>query len=130
MAAELTTPGGYVLLTEEANPMRGQLVAGALGAAGIPAHVEEDDLADEFAMSQKLRGAPRVRVLVPGDRLEEARAVFLAMSQPIPALEEDEELAAYEARRHRRTLWIVVFLFAIGTLPLVVFLLADWFGWF
>ncbi len=129
MATDLTIPSGYVLLSEEMNPMRGHLVAGALGAADIPAHVEEDDLADEFAMSLKLRGAPRVRVLVPGDRIEEARAVFLAMSQPIPVVE-DDEFSEYEATRRRRTRRIVLVLFAVGTLPLIFFMLADWFGWF
>lgn len=130
MASDLTTPSGYVLLSEEANPMRGHLVAGALVAADIPVHVEEDDLADEFAMSQKLRGAPRVRVLVPGERLEEARAVVLAMSQPIPAMEDDAEFVAYEASRRKRFRWILLIFFALTTVPLLLFMLADWLGWF
>ena len=91
----LADRGGYVLLTEEPNVHRAHLVAGALNASGIPTFVDEDNLVDEWAMSQKLTGVLGVRVLVPGAQLDEARTVFLAMSQPIPVIDEDEELEAY-----------------------------------
>jgi hypothetical protein len=61
--------GGYVLLTEEPNLHRAHLVAGALNASGIPTFVDEDNLVDEWAMSQKLMGVLGVRVLVPGAQL-------------------------------------------------------------
>ena len=81
----------YVVLTEEPNLMRAHLVAGALDEAGIPTFTDQDNLADEFALSQKLMGLLRVRVLVPRERIDEARAIFLAMSQPIPLVDEDED---------------------------------------
>ena len=84
-------PASMAVLTVEPSTMRAHWIAGGLENAGIPAHVEEDDLADEFSAAQRLLGTPRVRVLVPADRLEEARTVFLGMSQPLPLVDEDEE---------------------------------------
>ena len=71
--------------------MRAHWVAGALEAQGIPTFVDEDNLADEFAISQKVMGLLRVRVLVPRDRLVEAQTVFLNLSQPIPLVDEEED---------------------------------------
>jgi len=82
---------GYAILTEVPDEMRAHWIAGALEARGIPTMVDEDLLVDEFTMSQRLLGAPRVRVLVPEDRLDEAQAVFLALSQPIPLVEVADE---------------------------------------
>jgi len=87
----MRTQSNYVVLTEEPNWMRAHWIAGGLEAADIPTFVDQDNLVDEFAMSQKLMGLQRVRVLVPRDLLGEARAVFLAMSQPIPLMDPDEE---------------------------------------
>ena len=70
--------------------MRAHWVAGALEAEGIPTFVDEDNLADEFAISQKVMGILRVRVLVPRDRLVEAQTIFLNLSQPIPLVDEGE----------------------------------------
>jgi len=121
---------GYVVLTEERNPLRAYLVAGAVDAAGIPVHVEENNLADEFAMSQKLMGIQRVRVLVPRERFLDAQTVFLAMSQPIPRIE--EEVAENDEGRDRsadgqhhlltRFGWIAVL--ALVGLPALVLALA------
>lgn len=81
----------YVVLTEEPSLMRAHWVAGALEAEGIRTFVDEDNLADEFAISQKVLGLLRVRVLVPRDRLLEAQTIFLNLSQPIPLVDEDED---------------------------------------
>ena len=86
----MRTDSDYVVLTEEPNLMRAHWIAGGLEAVDIPTFVDEDNLADEFAMSQKMMGVQRVRVLVPGNLLEEARQVFLSMSQPLPLVDEDE----------------------------------------
>lgn len=67
---------GYVVLVEAPNPLEAQFIAGALEDEGIPTHVDEDHLADEFAMSQKMMGLQRVRVMVPRDRLVDAQAVL------------------------------------------------------
>ena len=114
------TEGSYVVLTEEASVIHANWIAGGIEAAGIPAHVEQDDLADEFSMFQKLQGAPRVRVLVPADRLQEARTVFLALSQPIPLVEEDDDAleAMAEARSdatRTRVLWLILLVFVLPT---------------
>jgi len=97
MTRGLAEPADYVVLTEAPDRLRANLVAGALEEADIPTFVDEDNLADEFAMSQRMLGLLRVRVLVPRDRLEEARAIFLAMSQPIPLLDEGEDADAGES---------------------------------
>jgi hypothetical protein len=81
-------PGDYVLLTQETTTFRAHWVAGALEHAGIPTFVDEDNLADEFAITQKVMGVMGARVLVPRDRLEEARTVFLGLSQPIPPIDQ------------------------------------------
>lgn len=90
---------GYVVLTEEADLMRAHWVAGAIEAAGIPVHVEENNLQDEFAVAQKLLGGMRIRVLVPADRRDEANTVFLNLSQPIvddPEYHDEEDDEALE----------------------------------
>lgn len=121
MSTETPDLTGYVLLTEAPNLQWAHLIAGRLQENDIAAHAEEDNLADEWAMSQKMMGTLGVRVLVPGDRLDEARAIFLAMSQPMPVLDEpDPELAAYAAAagsRRRRLAWLLIFLVLV--LPLI-----------
>jgi len=79
------------MLRDGIRPMRAHWVAGALEAEGIPTFVDEDNLADEFAISQKVMGILRVRVLVPRDRLIEAQTIFLNLSQPIPLVDEEED---------------------------------------
>ena len=92
----MEAPPPFALLTEAADAMRAHWIAGGLEAAGIPTHVDADMLADEFAMSQKLLGLQRVRVLVPADRLEEARVVLGDLEHAAPpsgseAEEQDED---------------------------------------
>jgi len=71
--------------------MRAQWIAGALEDRGIKTFVDEDNLADEFAVSQRLMGMPRIRVMVLQDELTEARTIFLNLSQPITIVDEDDE---------------------------------------
>jgi hypothetical protein len=125
--------GGYVLLVEDANPLRAHLIAGALDEAGIPHVVEEDNLADEFAMSRKLMNTQGARVMVPEDRLAEAQAIFLAMSQPIPVIdEEDPEMRAYEKeyeKRQRRALGAISLVLIAGGVSALILWLAQRNGW-
>ena len=96
---------GYVVLSEEPNLQRAHWIAGGIQAAGIPVHVEENNLQDEFAVAQKLLGGIRFRVLVPRERLDEAKTVFLDLSQPIPddpAFHDEEDDAALEAMEEER----------------------------
>ncbi len=123
-----TDLGGYVLLTEAPNLMRAHLIAGALEDAGIPFHVGEDNLADEWAMSLKLRGGLGVPVLVPSERIDEARTVFLAMSQPIPEVEEDEELRAHGSARARRQRLFILGLLALSGALTLFFVVLRWLG--
>jgi hypothetical protein len=76
---------GYVVLTEASNTFQAQFLAGALESEGIPTHVDGDHLADEFAMSQKMLGLIKVRVMVPEDRLEDARAILATLKDAGPA---------------------------------------------
>lgn len=57
-------------------PFEAQVVAGVLAAAGIPVQVEPGLRADEFAISQRLMNLEGVRVFVPADRLDAARAAI------------------------------------------------------
>ena len=110
-------PSGYVVLTEEPNLQKAHWIAGGIEAAGIPVHVEENNLQDEFAVAQKAMGGIRIRVLVPEDRYDEANTVFLALSQPIPddpAFHDEEDDAALEAMEAQR------FSFTAGTSGLLV----------
>ncbi len=128
---ELTeADSGYAVLSVEPHIMRAQWLAGAIEAAGIPVHVEEDDLVDEFSMAKKLQGDLRVRVLVPADRLAEAQTVFLGLSQPIPLVDEDDEddaeLAAMGEALRTTTAMRVVLLLVLGTAgPVLLILLLD-----
>lgn len=100
--------------------MRAHWIAGALEGDGIPTFVDEDNLADEFAISQKAMGLLRVRVLVPRDRLDEARTVFLNLSQPIPIIDEDEDEAeGEEVAADQNELQYRGFLIVIAVLVLV-----------
>ena len=127
MEAETRRPANYVKLTSEPNLMRAHLVAGRLEDEGIPTIVGDDHLMDEWAMSQKMLGLITYDVAVPEDRLDEARTIFLAMSQPIPAIDEDDpELEAYaqelETKRNNALLWIVGLVFVV---PVIAYLLLS-----
>ncbi len=76
---------GYEVVAAAANTFEAQFLAGALQDEGIPTHVDEDHLADEFAMSQKMMGLQKVRVMVPKDRLDDARAIIAALPDREPA---------------------------------------------
>lgn len=76
---------GFVVLTQAENAFRAQFLAGALEAEGIPTHVDGDHLADEFAMSQKMMGLIQVRVLVPAERVNEAREILETLHEAGPA---------------------------------------------
>lgn len=123
---------GYVVLTAEPNLLRAHWIAGGIKAAGIPVHVEENNLQDEFAVAQKAMGAIRFRVLVPEDRLEEANTVFLDLSQPIPddpAFHDEEDDAALEAMEEElksgtSSIGFIVLLLAGA--PFVVWLVVNW----
>ena len=91
MSDAVAPQSGFVVLTEESNPMWAHVIAGALENEGIKAFVQEDNLADEFAVSQKAMGLQGARVFVPVDRLDEARTIFLKLSRPIPEIDEDDE---------------------------------------
>ncbi len=82
--------GGWVVLTEQPNPMMAHWVAGGVEAEGIPVHVEENNLQDEFAVAQRAMGGLPIRVLVPKERYDEANTVFLNLSQPIPLVDDDD----------------------------------------
>ena len=107
--------------------MRAHLVGGALEEAGIPIFVDEDNLADEFAISQKVMGIMRVRVLVPEDRLTEAQTILLGMSQPIPRIEDDEDIEAERERGRKAARTIMILAWG---LPIAAILALAWHRYF
>lgn len=125
-------PSGYVVLTEEPTLQRAHWIAGGIQAAGIPVHVEENNLQDEFAVAQKLLGGIRFRVLVPEARYDEANTVFLDLSQPIPddpAFHDEEDDAALEAmddERFRFTAGVgLVLLLLMAGVPFLIWMLIQ-----
>ena len=127
MDSSENAPADFVKLTSEPNLMRAHLVSGRLEDEGIPTIVGDDHLMDEWAMSQKLMGNLPYDISVPEDRLEEARAIFLAMSQPIPHVDEDDpELEAYaeelSAKRSTALFWIVGVVFVF---PVIVYIILS-----
>ena len=123
---------GYVVLTEEPTLQRAHWIAGGLKAAGIPVHVEENNLQDEFAVAQKAMGGIRFRVLVPEAQLDEANTVFLDLSQPIPddpAFHDEADDAALEAmeeemKSNASSIGMIILILAGA--PFLVWLLVDW----
>ncbi len=75
----------FVLLQHATTPDHANLLRALLQGAGIPAHVDGTLLADEFAISQRMMNQQGVKVLVPHDRLAEARDVVASA-----AVSEDE----------------------------------------
>ena len=57
-------------------PAQAKIYVAMLEAEGIPAFVDGDSAADEFAMSQRMLNVINVRVLVPTDTLSRARAIL------------------------------------------------------
>ena len=64
-----------------------------LKAEGIPAFVDGDNAADEFAMSQRLMNMTNVKVMVPTSALEQAREILA----PLDISEEELDRQAREA---------------------------------
>ena len=65
------------------NPAQAKIYAAILRAEGIPAFVDGDAAADEFAMSQRLMNVSNVRVMVPTEAAE--RAVQLLRTESVDA---------------------------------------------
>ncbi|HLQ37485.1 MAG TPA: CPBP family glutamic-type intramembrane protease, partial [Planctomycetota bacterium] len=78
------------------SPTEARVLAALLEDAGIPTYIEGAALADGSAAFQTLTNPQEVRILVPGDRLAEARAV-LASSKPTEQQVEEQALAAEPA---------------------------------
>jgi hypothetical protein len=75
----------FVLLQHATTPDHANLLRALLQGAGIPAHVDGTMLADEFAISQRMMNQQGVKLMVPHDRLAEARDVIASA-----AVSEDE----------------------------------------
>jgi hypothetical protein len=70
-------------------PLEARLVQGCLVASGLPAVLADDQLVQtDFLLAPALGG---VRILVPEDRLAEAREVLAAFARGEFALDEDDE---------------------------------------
>ncbi|HEX9793450.1 MAG TPA: DUF2007 domain-containing protein [Planctomycetota bacterium] len=67
-----------VELMSAQSPAEAQIVASLLESAGIPVQLNGEALWDEFAVSQRALGLLGTKVMVPEDRLEEARQVIAA----------------------------------------------------
>jgi hypothetical protein len=77
-----------VVVKVAATPDEAKVYAARLQAEGIPAFVDPDAAADEFAITQRLMNLTNVRVMVPASDLERAKEI-LAPTELSP-----EELAA------------------------------------
>ena len=64
------------VVTTAATPEQAKLFVARLRGAGIPAFVDPDGAADEFAMSQRLMNLTNVKVMVPVSSLELAREIL------------------------------------------------------
>lgn len=74
----------FVVLTEAGNSFNAELTVGALRAHGILSLAAPDSASDEFRMSQNLLGRGH-QVLVPANRLEEARSVLAELRTNPPS---------------------------------------------
>lgn len=114
--------------------MRAHHLAGILQAAGIPVHVEDDVLADEFAVSQRVMGLQPIRVLVPKERVDDAEEAVLATSQFLPEFddpafaEDPADDAALDEMDGRAELSAPILLAVFVGVPLAVFLAWYLFG--
>ncbi|MEC7584338.1 MAG: hypothetical protein VYE77_08470 [Planctomycetota bacterium] len=65
-----------VVATIATTPDHAKVLAALLQAEGIPAHIDGQGLADEFAIPQRLMNTQGVRVLVPAGSLESAQDIL------------------------------------------------------
>mgnify|MGYP001348291122 CR=1 FL=1 len=73
---------GYAVVETTDSIERATVVMAVLRGAGIPAQVEGGLLMDYFALTQQTLRLQGTEVLVPTDRLEEARAVLAEVRTP------------------------------------------------
>lgn len=78
-----------------ATPEQAKVFVALLRAEGIPAHVDGDSLADEFALSRRLMNLQGVRVMVPTASLERAREILA--TEAIDETELEQQALAAEA---------------------------------
>lgn len=75
-------------------PDQARIYVAMLEAAGIPAFVDGNSSADEFAMSQRLLNVSNVRVLVPTEAVERALDVLKPTEVDVDDLEQQALAAA------------------------------------
>jgi len=80
----------YVVLQEAGSAFHASLLAGALKNAGIDARTDGDVAIDEFSMAKHMTGAG-VRILVPEDRLAEARELADAIAARTRAADDQDD---------------------------------------
>ncbi len=83
----MTEPKIASVVRVASSPQQAKVLAAVLQAEGIPAYVEGESLADEFAVSRRLLGTAGTRILVPTASLEAARNILAACSVPEAELE-------------------------------------------
>lgn len=76
------------VLCTAATPAQAKIYVALLQAQGIPARIEGESLADEFAASQRLMGLLGSRVFVPTSSLERARELLQPVAVPAEELEQ------------------------------------------
>ena len=59
-----------------ATPDQAKVFVAILQSAGVPAYVEGDSLADEFAISRRMMNLGGIKVMVPASSLERARSIL------------------------------------------------------
>lgn len=114
-------------------PEQAKILVAQLQAEGIPAHVDGNSLADEFAMSRRLMNLTGVRVMVPTKSLEQAHEILARTVDIAPDDLEQQALTADDAEQApvdrqrnvpppaRRSIWPL-----LGALGLAVVFLGLW----
>ena len=88
-------------ITVANSPAQAQIYVALLRAEGIPAFVDGELAADEFAMSQRLMNVSNVRVVVPTEALARAREILRLRSVRAEDLEQQAVEAADDPEAER-----------------------------
>lgn len=114
-------PHGYAILISLAMREEAEVMASALRAEGIDAFTGNGlHVGADWHLTQALGG---VQVMVPGARLEEAKAAIRARMREAAENSEEADDAPVE-RRDRWKLWLVV-AFALGV-PVMIVFVVQW----
>lgn len=89
------------IIAVASTPALAKIYVAVLRSEGIPAFVDGDSAADEFAMSQRMMNVSNVRVMVPTDAAKRAEEILRSRVNSVEDLERQAMEAANDPEAER-----------------------------